>query len=92
MFETLKNTNEYNIIILILAKDVIKIEERRIELALYVINLKIADTIKNNKEENYEKFKQTINLLTKEKEEIYKYNEEVINKVLNIYLEEVKKK
>lgn len=92
MFETLKNTNEYNIIILILAKDVIKIEERRIELALYVINLKIADTIKNNKEENYEKFKQTINLLTKEKEEIYKHNDEVINKVLNIYLEEVKKK
>ena len=88
----MKNTYEYNIIILILAKDVIKIEERRIELALYVINLKIADTIKNNKEENYEKFKQTINLLTKEKEEIYKHNEEVINKVLNIYLEEVKKK
>ena len=88
----MKNTYEYNIIILILAKDVIKIEERRIELALYVINLKIADTIKNNKEENYEKFKQTINLLTKEKEEIYKHNEEIINKVLNIYLEEVKKK
>lgn len=70
----------------------IKIDEKRIELALYVINLKIADTIKNNKEENYEKFKQIINLLTKEKEEIYKHNEEVINKVLDIYLEEVKKK
>lgn len=70
----------------------IKIDEKRIELALYVINLKIADTIKNNKEENYERFKQIINLLTKEKEEIYKHNEEVINKVLDIYLEEVKKK
>lgn len=69
----------------------IKIEEKRIELALYVINLKIADTIKNNKETNYEKFKENINVLTKEKEEIYKQNEEVINKILNVYLEEIKK-
>ncbi len=61
------------------------------ELALYVINLKIANEIKNNTEENYEKFKNKINILNKEKEEIYKNNEEIIGKVLNTYLEEIKK-
>lgn len=61
------------------------------ELALYVINLKIANEIKNNTEENYEKFKNKINILNKEKKEIYKNNEEIIGKVLNTYLEEIKK-
>lgn len=61
------------------------------ELALYVINLKIANEIKNNTEENYEKFKNKINILNKKKEEIYKNNEEIIGKVLNTYLEEIKK-
>lgn len=70
----------------------IKIEEKRIELALYVINLKIADTIKNNKEKDYKHFKQILELLTNEKKEIYNHNEKVINKVLNVYLEEIKMK
>lgn len=69
----------------------IKIKENKVELALYVINLKIANEIKNNTEENYEKFKNKINILNKEKEEIYKNNEEIIGKVLNTYLEEIKK-
>lgn len=69
----------------------IKIKENKVELALYVINLKIANEIKNNTEENYEKFKNKINILNKEKEEIYKNNEEIIEKVLNTYLEEIKK-
>lgn len=69
----------------------IKIKENKVELALYVINLKIANEIKNNTEENYEKFKNKINILNKEKEEIYKSNEEIIEKVLNTYLEEIKK-
>lgn len=69
----------------------IKIKENKVELALYVINLKIANEIKNNTEENYEKFKNKINILNKEKEEIYKNNEKIIGKVLNTYLEEIKK-
>lgn len=69
----------------------IKIKENKVELALYVINLKIANEINNNTEENYEKFKNKINILNKEKEEIYKNNEEIIGKVLNTYLEEIKK-
>ena len=55
----------------------------RLELAIYVINLKIAKEIKNNKENNYEKS-------YKEKEEIYINKEESINKILTKYLEELK--
>ena len=63
----------------------IKIEEK-IDLAMYVINLKIAKAIKD-----YEAFKTKIEKLTDEKREIYKGNQEIINKVLNVYLEEIKK-
>ncbi len=62
----------------------------RLELAIYVINLKIANEIKNNKENNYEKFKENLEKLYKEKEEIYINKEETINKILTKYLEELK--
>ena len=68
----------------------IKIEEK-IDLAMYVINLKIAKAIKENEEKDYEEFKTKIEKLTDEKREIYKGNQEIINKVLNVYLEEIKK-
>lgn len=69
----------------------IKIEENKIELALYVINLKIADTIKNNKEKDYKKFKEILEILIDEKAKIYNNDKETIDKVLDIYLREVKK-
>lgn len=72
-------------------KGVIKIEKNKTELALYVINLKIANEIKNNTKSKYEDFKANIDNLNEEKEEIYKNNEKVIEKVLNIYLEELKR-
>ncbi len=62
----------------------------RLELAIYVINLKIANEIKNNKESNYEKFKEKLEKLYKEKGEIYINKEETIDKVLTKYLEELK--
>lgn len=68
----------------------IKIEEK-IDLAMYVINLKIAKAIKENEEKDYEAFKTKIEKLTDEKRELYKGNQEIINKVLNVYLEEIKK-
>ena len=68
----------------------IKIEEK-IDLAMYVINLKIAKAIKENEEKDYEAFKTKIEKLTDEKREINKGNQEIINKVLNVYLEEIKK-
>lgn len=67
------------------------IEKDKIELALYIIELKKAQMIKNNNETSYKDFKDKIEILAEEKKEIYKQNEEVINKVLTQYLEEVKK-
>ena len=72
-----------------LIKDVIKIEKEKIELALYVIDLKKAELIKKNNEKSFESYKEKISMLTKEKEQIYKQNEEVIEKVLSKYLKEV---
>ena len=66
-------------------------EKNQKELALYVINLKIAKEIKDNEETNFTKFNEKIIKLKEEKQEIYKDNIEVINKVLNEYLEDVKK-
>lgn len=64
----------------------------RKELALYIINLKIADSIKNNTEKDFEKFNKKIQELNNEKFEIYNDNEDTIEKVLTIYLEEMKQK
>jgi hypothetical protein len=67
-------------------------DSNKIELALYVINLKIAEEIKNNTEKDFEKFKEKMEVFYKEKEEVYKENEEVVNKILTVYLEEFKNK
>lgn len=66
------------------------IEKEKIELALYVIELKKAQITKHNNEKSYKKFKEKIEMLSKEKEEIYKQNEDIINKVLTEYLKDVK--
>lgn len=69
----------------------IKIEKEKIELALYVIELKKAQLIRENKEKIFKNYKDKVSLLDNEKKEIYKGNEEIINKVLTIYLKEVTK-
>ena len=66
----------------------IKIEKKDIEIALYVIELKIAQQIKQSN--SYQEVKEKVEPLLKEKEAIYNNNEEVIRKVLNEYLPEVK--
>lgn len=69
----------------------VEIEEKQIELALYVIELKKAQLIKENKEKNFKNYTDKVSLLNNEKKEIYKGNEEIINKVLTLYLKEVTK-
>lgn len=66
-------------------------ERNQIELALYIIDLKIAKEINENTETNFKKFHTKIKMLKHEKEEIYKENKEVINKVLTQYIKDVKK-
>ena len=62
----------------------------QIELAINIINLKIAKEIKENKEKEYDKFKEKIVKLENERNQIYLGNKEIINKVMEKYLKEVK--
>lgn len=61
-----------------------------VELAINIINLKIAKEIKENKEKEYDKFKEKIVKLENERDQIYLGNKETINKVMEKYLKEVK--
>lgn len=63
-------------------------ENKDKEIALYVIELKIANEIKNST--NYSKLKEKVEPLLDEKKAIYNNDENVIKKVINIYLPEVK--
>jgi len=65
-------------------------EKNKIDMALYVIDLKIVELMKKNTAKNFEELNEKIAELKAEKEEIYKNNEEVINKVLDKYLDDVK--
>lgn len=62
----------------------------QVELAINIINLKIAKEIKENKEKEFDKFKEKIVKLEDERDQIYLENEEIINKVIEKYLKEVK--
>lgn len=64
--------------------------QTKIELAIEIIDTKIQQTIKNNNEKSFSNLKDKIDKLNEEKNEIYKGNENVINKVLNIYYKEIK--
>ena len=65
-------------------------DEIKVEMALDIIQRKISKLIKDNKETNFEKFNSQLKLLTEEREKIYDLDEEVINKVFDIYLKELK--
>ena len=65
-------------------------DELKVEIALEVIQLKIVHFIKNNKEKDVNKFKKQLNILTTERDNIYELDEETIDKVYNVYLEEIK--
>lgn len=66
-------------------------ERNQTELALYIIELKIAKEIKENTETNFSIFNEKIKKLKEEKQEVYKGNKEIINKILTEYLKDVKK-
>lgn len=67
-------------------------DELRVKVALEIIELKIVHLIKNNKEKDLEKFKEQLNTLVAERDKIYELDEDTINKVYNVYLEEIKNK
>ena len=61
-----------------------------IERALYIMQLKIAKEIKDNKLKNYDEFKEKIIKLQQEKDLIYKGDKNIIEKVFREYLKDVK--
>ena len=66
-------------------------EEFNVELAIDIMQRKIAHFIKNNKEKNVETFKKELKKLVQEEEKIYELDEDTIEKVYEVYLQELKK-
>lgn len=65
-------------------------DESKVELAIDIMQRKIAHFIRNNKETNLENFKEQLQQLIKEEEKVYELDEETIQKVYEIYLKEIK--
>ena len=66
-------------------------DELKVELALEIIQKKIVSLLKSNKDVDVDTAKETLKTLVEEREKIYNLDEETIEKVYNIYLDEVKK-
>ena len=63
-------------------------DELKVEIALEIIQRKIVSLLKSNKDVDVDTAKETLKTLV---EKIYNLDEETIEKVYNIYLDEVKK-
>jgi|GEM_PF-1072248 predicted HTH domain antitoxin len=66
-------------------------DELKVEIALEIIQRKIVSLLKSNKDIDVDTAKETLKTLVEEREKIYNLDEETIEKVYNIYLDEVKK-
>ena len=66
-------------------------DELKVEIALEIIQKKIVSVLKSNKDGDADTAKETLKTLVEEREKIYNLDEETIEKVYNIYLDEVKK-
>ena len=66
-------------------------DELKVEIALEIIQRKIVSLLKSNKDVDVDTAKETLKTLVEEREQIYNLDEETIEKVYNIYLDEVKK-
>lgn len=65
-------------------------DEIKVGVALEIIELKILHTIKDNKDKDFSAFKEKLNTLVEERDKIYELDEKTINKVYDVYLEEIK--
>ena len=66
-------------------------DELKVEIAWEIIQRKIVSLLKSNKDVDVDTAKETLKTLVEEREKIYNLDEETIEKVYNIYLDEVKK-
>jgi len=65
-------------------------DELNVEIAIEILERKISNFIKNNKEKDFEKFKKELQQLVEEREKIYDLDEETIKKVYERHLNELK--
>ncbi len=65
-------------------------DELKLDLAIDIMQRKIAHFIRNNTEKDFNKFKEELQKLIEEEDKIYELDEETINKVYEIYLKEIK--
>lgn len=68
-----------------------KMDELRVEIALEIIQKKIVHLLKNNKGDDMNTIKESLKTLVKEREKIYDLDKDTINKVYDVYLEEIKR-
>lgn len=66
-------------------------DELRVEIALEIIQKKIVHLLKNNKGDDMNTIKESLKTLVKEREKIYDLDKDTINKVYDVYLEEIKR-
>ena len=66
-------------------------DEIKFEIAIDIMQRKIAHFIRYNKEKDIENFKKQLQTLIEEEDKIYDLDEETINKVYEVYLKELKK-
>lgn len=66
-------------------------DELRVEIALDIIQRKIVHLLENNKGKDISLVKEELKTLVEEREKIYKLDKTTINKVYDVYLEEIKK-
>ena len=66
-------------------------DELKVEIALEIIQRKIVSLLKSNKDVDVDTAKETLKHQLKKEKKIYNLDEETIEKVYNIYLDEVKK-
>ena len=66
-------------------------DELRVEIALGIIQRKIVHLLENNKGKDISLVKEELKTLVEEREKIYELDKTTINKVYDVYLEEIKK-
>lgn len=66
-------------------------DELRVEIALEIIQKKIVHLLKNNKGDDMNTIKESLKTLVDEREKIYDLDKDTINKVYDVYLEEIKR-
>lgn len=65
-------------------------DELNVELAIDIMQRKIAHFIRNHQETDFKTFKEELQKLSKEEEKIYELDEETIEKVYQVYLKDLK--